>query len=273
MIIQKFGKMRDLTKKGEKTAKETGQRVVKANGELITNNDELENFVVKSLNEDDTPDEDGGEKAQPATEEKELEEAIKEHVEADQQATEEICDKILEYEPSGEETDEQLEGGFEEKANKLIESDEPSEAIDQADGEKLDQLEESEKMPEDTEPEDEPVLEVPCLLFKNPVFHTNTTNVTVRKGPKWSQFELKRGDKLNICETGQNLHIGVATIANISGPIFIKSISENTLLKEHDPKCRDIGGLIKVMKEVYDGFNPEKDLVTVIEFSFSFLTE
>lgn len=177
-------------------------------------------------------------------------------------------ENTTEYEPEVD-SEEQLEGGYQGDPEEpvITPSDDPSEAIETAGGVKLEELKEKEEIPEDAKVEDEPKVEVPPLEFATPVFRVGP-NVTVRKGPKWSQFELKRGDELVIVRSGllgKPLH--KAKIISISGPRFLGEIADGQIAKEHDPACRDKAGLIKVMKDTYGKFDPKKDVVVVIEFA------
>jgi len=99
------------------------------------------------------------------------------------------------------------------------------------------------------------------LLFQNPVFQQGI-NVTVRNGDKWMKVNI--GDELVIKETGKDEVI-------VSGKVIGKALlpaslcPTELLFYEHDPNCRCVSGLIKVMENIYPNFAPN-NLVTIIIF-------
>ena len=103
------------------------------------------------------------------------------------------------------------------------------------------------------------------IEFLNPVFNSGT-NVTIRKGPKWS-LEAKVGDEVLLVETGVIPYIGEEVIGVITD-IKLKSFSDITigeLEKEHDPSCRQIYGLIKAMRAAYGDISMD-NYVTILQF-------
>ncbi len=98
------------------------------------------------------------------------------------------------------------------------------------------------------------------LEFLNPVFAAGS-NVTVRKGLKWS--DVKPGETVNLAETGKD-PFGTAKIKSIFVGTML-NIPNELLRREHDPKCRNFSGLFSVMKETY-GNIAKNEVVTVLEF-------
>ena len=101
------------------------------------------------------------------------------------------------------------------------------------------------------------------IFFKNPVFKKNGLNLTVRKGLKWSLCLLS-GEKIMLNETGSELCICSAKILNVKAMSF-HDLKDSDLIYEHDPKCRSVKGLTKVMKDVYNNFD-ERELITLVYF-------
>jgi GH24 family phage-related lysozyme (muramidase) len=111
------------------------------------------------------------------------------------------------------------------------------------------------------------------LLFDENASETNNNfhegfNVTVRRGTKYSK-ELEIGEVVNL-KNLQTEKLGEGTIIQwITGPI--EYIPMDILEFEHDPKCRNMGGLIEVLQNCYD--DPSIDLteiVTAIVFKSNF---
>jgi hypothetical protein len=96
------------------------------------------------------------------------------------------------------------------------------------------------------------------LYFKNPVFKYGV-NITVRRGTKWSGRE----GKAVACGTGNKEYVPI----NIQGTKVMKfsDISDFDLENEHDPTCRNVSGLLKVMEEIYCCFTI-KEVVTLVYF-------
>ncbi len=93
------------------------------------------------------------------------------------------------------------------------------------------------------------------LEFQNPVFHDGF-NLTVRRGIKWSyedQAIVNFGPK----------HYAVVNLMTVVKRF--DEINDYDLVYEHDPICRTVDGLAKVMKEVYHEFE-RTDMVTLAVF-------
>lgn len=107
------------------------------------------------------------------------------------------------------------------------------------------------------------------LRFINPIVHKGL-NLTVRRGIKWAKK----------AETGQMVGItgamwekdgylvdypgGVAIIREM----YLKrciDITEHELQHHHDPKCKNMGGLIGAMKHAYSTFD-KTEIVTLVFF-------
>ena len=149
------------------------------------------------------------------------------------------------------------------KKQVIEESDEPSEALIPT-GAKLENFEGSEEV--------DVVLPVefdsiPDLQFERMLFEEGI-NVTFRKGPKWSQFGIRRGDVIYISETGNSKNRASVVVRNIAGPRFLQNFTDATIAKDHDRSCRTRDGLVRELKRVYGSFDPEKDIVTMIEFVY-----
>ena len=92
------------------------------------------------------------------------------------------------------------------------------------------------------------------LLFDETASETNNNfhvglNTTVRRGIKYAHiFEI--GEKVELKNLQGNI-LGEATVASMFvGPI--EMIPTVILQFEHDPKCREVGGLIEVLQNCYD---------------------
>ena len=90
------------------------------------------------------------------------------------------------------------------------------------------------------------------LLFTNPVFHSGT-NLTVRHGRKW-HLEPRA------------LILGKVYELETKLKIFFE-ITDADLEQEHDPACRTVDGLFKVLSEVYPGFSRNAE-VTFVTFNY-----
>lgn len=105
-------------------------------------------------------------------------------------------------------------------------------------------------MPEPQEP--------PVLSFSTPVFNRGR-NTTVRRGRKWHQ----------VPEARLRLDNG-----NLSAPVKLRTelkqfsaLTEADLRFEHDPACRTVGGLLRVLQGLYPGFSAEEE-VALCHFDF-----
>jgi len=108
---------------------------------------------------------------------------------------------------------------------------------------------------------------IKTILFDESASETNNNfhqgfNVTVRRGTKYAkELEIKEMVKL---ENLQNEYIGRAQVVQmVVGPI--EYIPEVILKFEHDPKCREMGGLIEVLQNCYhDPSIDHQEIVTAI---------
>lgn len=102
------------------------------------------------------------------------------------------------------------------------------------------------------------------LYFDESASETNNNfhhgiNVTVRKGTKY-QHELNIGERVKI----RNLQEETIGEANVTF-MFVGRIDLIPLVilqYEHDPKCREINGLIEVLQNCYD--DPQIDFTEVV---------
>ena len=107
------------------------------------------------------------------------------------------------------------------------------------------------------------------LLFDETASETNNNfhqgfNVTVRRGTKYAKT-LEIGEMVDL-KNLQGEALGEGSICQmVVGPI--EYIPEVVLTFEHDPKCRDMGGLIEVLQNCYkDPSIDFKEVVTAIVF-------
>ena len=92
------------------------------------------------------------------------------------------------------------------------------------------------------------------LLFKNPVLREGL-NVTVRNGTKWLG-QASPGDELDVYETGteDDPSKKIATVTHMANKridLDQETIPAIWLAMEHDPECRQMGGLIAAMDRAY----------------------
>lgn len=122
-------------------------------------------------------------------------------------------------------------------------------------------------------------MEAPMdLLFKgNLTFHDDRMNLTIRRGVKWSFCSV--GDIVNvsdadnrfeITEDGKHRDITKPIIlfkAKIVGTKLVRfcDLFDNDLEYEHDPNCRTVDGLSKVLSNIYPLFD-RRELVTLVYF-------
>jgi hypothetical protein len=107
------------------------------------------------------------------------------------------------------------------------------------------------------------------LLFDETASETNNNfhkgfNVTVRLGSKYVKT-LEIGETLEL-KNLQGETLGTARIEQmVVGPI--KYIPEIILKFEHDPKCREVNGLIEVLQNCYHSAEIDmNEIVTAIVF-------
>lgn len=100
------------------------------------------------------------------------------------------------------------------------------------------------------------------LLFNNPVFHDGI-NITVRNGYKWADA---LGEIVEVVDTEITQE---PRLAHVLGVLTVKmnKIPESILAQEHDPKCRDLKGIMLEMKRIYGDIKNDTP-VTVLFFEF-----
>lgn len=99
-------------------------------------------------------------------------------------------------------------------------------------------------------------MSLKTLEFTNPTFRDGF-NVTVRRGTKW----------LGIRQALISLGSHYTCVSHLeTRAVAFKELTDLDLVFEHDPECRTVAGLAKVMKEVYPEFDPEVDIVTLAVF-------
>lgn len=97
------------------------------------------------------------------------------------------------------------------------------------------------------------------MRFNNNVHHSGV-NVTVRRGPKWS--DLEKDDLLRLSSpTGDSLRIAKVIT---SMKMLFHSIPMSLLSHGHDPACRSRIGLLKKMKKAYPGFRSSEEVTVVM---------
>lgn len=101
------------------------------------------------------------------------------------------------------------------------------------------------------EPRDPPVLS-----FNLPRFNRGR-NTTVRRGCKWHAVAEAR---LQLGDGSLSPPIGLHTELR-----RFSAITEADLLFEHDPACRTVAGLLRVLQGLYPGFSAEEE-VTLCHF-------
>lgn len=99
------------------------------------------------------------------------------------------------------------------------------------------------------------------LLFKNPELKEGT-NVTVRRGLKWSLVKI--GDELIIRETGSSNDITQAIVTDVKVLCYL-DLTEEDIKDEHDPACTTLEGLWEAMVRAYPSFD-KRELVTILSF-------
>lgn len=98
------------------------------------------------------------------------------------------------------------------------------------------------------------------LCFSSPVFNRGR-NTTVRRGRKWHGVAVAR------------LQLGDGSL---SAPVALQTslkrfpdLTDDDLGFEHDPACRTVGGLLRMLQRLYPGFAAEEE-VTLCHFDFDF---
>jgi hypothetical protein len=101
-------------------------------------------------------------------------------------------------------------------------------------------------------------LDPPVLSFRVPVFNRGR-NTTVRRGRKWHEATRAR---LQLDDGILSPPIGLRTELK-----QFSALTEADLRFEHDPACRAVGGLLRVLQGLYPGFSAEEE-VTLCHFDF-----
>lgn len=104
------------------------------------------------------------------------------------------------------------------------------------------------------------------LHFISGTFHAGL-NITVRRGPEWSQKGLVPGQTiaLCVCPPGRDHNvIGQARVAFVM-TAQIESIPDELMAYEHEPSCRTKEGLLAAMSKVFGEVRAD-EIVTVIGF-------
>ena len=99
----------------------------------------------------------------------------------------------------------------------------------------------------------------PMLSFRVPAFNRGR-NTTVRHGRKWhgvTHARLQLGD--GSLSPPLELHTELKRFS---------TITEADIRFEHDPACRTVGGLLRVLQSLYPGFSAEEE-VTLCHFDFN----
>jgi hypothetical protein len=103
------------------------------------------------------------------------------------------------------------------------------------------------------------------LKFVNPELRPGV-NVTVRRGRAWAE-KVWPGDRVTLVavdDPNNPVEMTDAYIVSVLIVPFLR-IPREVLRREHDKSCRDLDGLFRVMRRVYNGFSAD-ELVTVLEF-------
>jgi len=102
------------------------------------------------------------------------------------------------------------------------------------------------------------------LLFDgNNVHEEGKTQVTIRRGTKWSDLQI--GTEVGIRALGGNT-IKVATVSFIHR-CSLEDIPQWLLDMEHDPVCRSRGGLLGELTRVYGEGIPDYETMTVVGYT------
>jgi len=111
------------------------------------------------------------------------------------------------------------------------------------------------------------------LLFDETASETNNNfhegfNVTVRRGTKYTK-ELELGEEVELRNL-QGKFLGLGKVSFMfAGPIEL--IPTVILRYEHDPKCREVNGLIEVLQNCYhDPSIDFREIVTAIGIACEF---
>ena len=110
---------------------------------------------------------------------------------------------------------------------------------------------------------------MPILYFKNPVFKVGR-NVTCRRGivwdalPKDNVLVVDRDDPFE-----SNGQPKVLYVVSIKTRVFrFSDLLDSDLVDEHEPQCRSVSGLLKVMKNIDADFD-EREMITLVAFNLS----
>jgi hypothetical protein len=104
------------------------------------------------------------------------------------------------------------------------------------------------------------------LYFKNPVFKTGR-NITCRRGIKWDTLAK---ENVLVVDTDDPIREDGVTkvihVVDIETRVFkFSDLRDEDIADEHDPICRTVPGLLKVMQATYDNFD-EREIVTLCAF-------
>lgn len=98
----------------------------------------------------------------------------------------------------------------------------------------------------------------PVLGFSNPCFHTGR-NTSVRRGDRWHGVPLAC---IALPDDGASSPCPLQTELR-----RFDSLTDADLRDEHDPACRTPAGLLKVLQQIYPGFQPDEE-VTLVHFNW-----
>lgn len=96
----------------------------------------------------------------------------------------------------------------------------------------------------------------PLLTFVNPQFHRGR-NTSVRRGSRWH----------GVPHASVERHVGqpAITVALTTQLRHFNSLTAADLGDEHDPGCRTLEGLLRVLQQIYPGFQAD-ETVTLVHF-------
>lgn len=105
------------------------------------------------------------------------------------------------------------------------------------------------------------------LLFQYPVFEDYGVQVTVRNGNKWNETITRLPQRVTV----KGVNGELSKPADVLGKMVLHSVDaipQHILDLEHDPTCRNLDGLKKVLKGVYGDDWKSDSEVTVLFFRF-----
>lgn len=101
------------------------------------------------------------------------------------------------------------------------------------------------------------------MYFHNTDFQPGK-NITVRLGDKWSS--LSPGDVVEVVDVETESICRKINVLNVETMMY-KDLPEDILHLEHNVCCKTKEGLTSELSKIYQTFNPETDLVSIIAFS------